>query len=278
METRKIIVKTVLTAFIVCFVSCESDDLSTIENIDSNSLKGYEVTAKITGKPLLYFKGPEIYYGDGYARSWMSVSEGIPQEIGVELTPECVNTLSEKQETIHKVLPLHLKARQITAFDHIGLDWNPQGHDPEGIFDKPHFDIHFYTISLSERLAIPEYSPSSDASFNHYPPEGYMPADYAAIPGSVGAEGKMEKHWLPMPLPDYLPFTKILIWGTFDGKVTFIEPMITLETLQNLATPISTPYSQPELFEKQTYYPTNYNIFINEKGNTCISLGSFVMR
>jgi hypothetical protein len=34
-----------------------------------------------------------------------------------------------------------------TAYNHIGIDWNPQGHEPQGIYDKPHFDFHFYMIT-----------------------------------------------------------------------------------------------------------------------------------
>jgi hypothetical protein len=40
-----------------------------------------------------------------------------------------------------------------------------------------------------------------------FPPLGYLPADYFTS-GAGTAEGQMGKHWLPVNLGDYLPFSK----------------------------------------------------------------------
>jgi hypothetical protein len=34
-----------------------------------------------------------------------------------------------------------------TAFNHIVMSWNPIGHQPEGVYDVPHFDVAFSTIT-----------------------------------------------------------------------------------------------------------------------------------
>ena len=262
--------------------SCSQD------NMISTDLKNNEYmsfTAKMSAHKLIVFKGPQVALGYGKVRSWISVdSNGHPKEIGLEITPEAFKNLTTDNnktvppdgETI--VVPLQSKATELTPFDHIGLNWNPHGHEPAGVFDVPHFDIHFYMISAQEQLAIPAWSTGTDASFNNYPPIGYMPADYFTPPGPATAEPQMGKHWIPINLGAYLPFSKIMIYGSYNGKFIFVEPMITLDYLLSNAD-FSANYSQPEHFEKAGNYPTKYNIYHDAvSGNTYITLSDFVAR
>ncbi|HTG66403.1 MAG TPA: hypothetical protein VL859_08520 [Flavobacterium sp.] len=262
--------------------SCSSDEM-TSSDLQTNST--LQLTGKVDNSKLLVFKGPEKQLGYGKVRSWISVTKsGNPNEIGIEITPEAFKNLTDEDDkkipadhsTI--IVPLHLKAKQLTPFDHIGLNWNPHGHVPEGVFDVPHFDIHFYMISVADQMAIPAYSEETDAAFNNYPPDGYMPADYFTPPGEATAEPQMGKHWLPANLPDFLPFSKIMIYGSYNGNVIFVEPMITLEyLLSNVDS--STDYSQPNLFQKPGNYPTKYNVYHNpNNGNTYITLSHFMAR
>ena len=41
-----------------------------------------------------------------------------------------------------------------TAFNHVMLNWNPQGHEPPELFGKPHFDFHFDMVDMSTMQAI----------------------------------------------------------------------------------------------------------------------------
>jgi hypothetical protein len=262
--------------------SCSQDETvsSDLQQSTSKSLEEKMKTCKVN-----VFKGPQIALGNGKVRSWISIDRsGYPDEIGIEITPEAFNNLSiahsKKLPTEHEtiIVPLHLKAKQSTPFDHIGLNWNPQGHDPDGVFDVPHFDIHFYMISVEEQMAIPAWSADTDAAFNLRPPVGYMPADYDTPPGAATAEAQMGKHWLPNNLGDYLPFSKIMIYGSYNGQLIFVEPMVTLDYLL-LKEESREEYSQPELFEKAGNYPTKYNIYHDAvTGNTYITLSDFVAR
>jgi hypothetical protein len=67
------------------------------------------------------------------------------------------------------------------------LDWNPLGHEPEGIFDVPHFDFHFYMISNQERLSITPLAPTEMDP--EIPLAKYMPAGYIQLPGRVSKYG-----------------------------------------------------------------------------------------
>lgn len=274
--------KIIILGSLFFFFSCSQDEML-YTDLQQNVSSSF--TAKPNSGKLTVFKGPQVELGYGKVRSWISMdSNGHPTEIGLEITPEAFKnletdtdkTLPPEHATI--VVPLHLKATQLTPFDHVGLNWNPDGHEPPGVFDVPHFDIHFYMISVQEQLAIPAWSPETDAAFNNYPAAGYMPADYFTPPGPATAEPQMGKHWLPVNLEAYLPFSKIMIYGSYNGKFIFVEPMITLDYfLSNVD--FSANYSQPDYFEKAGNYPTKYNIYHDAvTGYTYVTLSDFVAR
>jgi hypothetical protein len=100
------------------------------------------------------------------------------------------------------------------------------GHPPPGIYSVPHFDFHFYKMPLAERLAIPPY-PQAMAAFNNNPLPGYLPTAYVKAPAG---EAKMGAHWMDVTSPEFngQPFTHTFVYGSYDGKVNFLEPMATL--------------------------------------------------
>ena len=258
------------------FIGTLVSSCSKTEEIDLNSEgEALDAIAAKKEEKVNIFKGPQVQYGSGKARSWISIdSDGKPAEIALVFTKEVFDNLEVlPAET---VLTLHQKAKEVTPFEHIGVNWSPHGHLP--VFLVPHFDLHFYMITNEERLAIPEYSPETDPLFNLYPPEGYMPEDYGTPPGQGSVYPQMGKHWLPLNLPDYLPFTAIMVLGTFNGEFTFIEPMMTVDFLMS-SPDFSASFSQPEYYQESTYYPTVYNIYEDPKTmDIHISLSDFVFR
>lgn len=227
------------------------------------------------------FYGPQEQMGNGKVRSFVVISHtGVPKEIGMELTSEAFNGLPSEGETAF-YLPLHQKASEVTPFDHLEIDWNPHGHPPPNVYTVPHFDFHFYKISMEEHMAIPAYSPATAALFDNFPPPGYLPPSYFPGPGGVA---KMGKHWLNGASPELnpsnpQPFTKTFIYGTYNAKVIFIEPMVTLAVLQSGQTHIAN-IPQPQNFSPTgTYYPTKYNIYMDETtGKHYVSLSDFVWK
>jgi Domain of unknown function (DUF5602) len=217
------------------------------------------------------FKGPVVQLADGRARSWIRIThEGVPEEIGVELTDAALMSLPH--ENVPLVLPLHMKAREVTPFDHIGFNYMHEGHFPPGVFDVPHFDVHFYMQSVEERLAIPMVTPATLPLFMLAPPAGYMPATYSP----AGPEPQMGLHWAPPP-PTFMPFTRVMIYGSYNGALTFIEPMVTVQHLMGAGS--TNPYLQPSKFAEAGYYPTVYNVYKDpQTGNHYITLTNFVYR
>lgn len=204
------------------------------------------------------FKGPEVQIGNGKGRSWISINHaGVPQEIGIELTDQALTGLPTDPLDFAAatfVLPLHQKAQQATLFDHITINWNVHGHEPEHVFDVPHFDFHFYMISLAAQTAIPPYD-VAPAPFDQLPPPATWPDDFVPTPGGVP---QMGKHWASINFMP--PFSKTIIYGSFAGHFTFVEPMITLAYLQSGATYHEefgrVKYTQPV----NAFVPGQYNI------------------
>lgn len=135
------------------------------------------------------YRGPIVKMGDGSVRSAFTVSPtGVPLKLSIEMTDAALENLPDDPldfEHSTFVLSIPQKAKDLTAFDHLIVNWNPKGHVPEHVYDVPHFDFHFYKISLSRQMAIPPYTDETKDKFDKLPPEGYMPATFVPTPGGV---------------------------------------------------------------------------------------------
>src|SRR5574338_327063 len=90
--------------------------------------------------------------GDGMARTYVVLDEKngrAPLELGIALDDRALSGLPTEPGEFSFTLPLPTHAPEPYRFAE--LDWNPQGHEPEGVYSVPHFDFHFYTVSVAER-------------------------------------------------------------------------------------------------------------------------------
>jgi hypothetical protein len=228
------------------------------------------------------YRGPVVKMGNGTIRSYFVVSPtGVPLKLGVELTDAALTGLpTDPNDFMGNSFQLSIpqKAKDMTAFDHIVVDWNPHGHPPNDVYGEEHFDIHFYKMTPAQRKAIPPYSPETAALYDNHPPDGYVPQTFVPTPGGVP---QMGKHWVDTKAPEYNggAFSKTFIYGTYNGAVNFYEPMATHELLESGVTS-STPFDQPKyVAPDETYYPTTYDIGRDAKKHThSVSLANFVWR
>jgi hypothetical protein len=74
------------------------------------------------------------------------------------------------------------------------------------------------------------------------------------------------------------PFTRTFIYGAYDGRITFFEPMITTASL--MATPHEcTPVKLPRSYDETAYHPTKYcTVLDNDNQSIRVFLGGFVYR
>ncbi len=222
------------------------------------------------------FTGSNVKIGNGAAHAWIETDEqNHPKSAGITFDQSAFSNLpaTDGNEYI-----LSLPADKLgLPFDHIGLNWNPHGHPPEHVYDKPHFDVHFYMIDEHAQMGIPAFETDS-TGFLNYPAPGYLPANYVPIPGG---EPMMGAHWVDLTSPELnqsapQPFTQTFIFGSFGGQVIFYEPMITLDFLTKTQT-FTRDIPQPQKFGKDGYYPTIMSI-THADGSVNITLSGYVFR
>lgn len=204
--------------------------------------------------------GEKIDVGSGYARSYIKKTHQGLKELGIVVSEEALTGLPE--DMTEYVLPMP-KEVEIYPYKHITFDWNPHGHGPTGVYDSPHFDIHFYFISEEDRHAISCMDEDTIPCLMN-PAAQYLVSDYAPTPEGVPMMGW---HWVDLLSPEFNGgiFTRTFIYGYYGGKTIFMEPMVTLKYLQSREESIL-PIRQPQKFPyEKGYYPRAYRISYDEK-------------
>jgi len=227
--------------------------------------------------------GPKVQVGNGTARSFVTKDDsGKPTEIGVAVSEAALASLppTPATGTMYDVALPSSNATSQMPFDHISFDWNPVGHDPSPIYTLPHFDAHFYMQPTAVQHSITLDDPKGDI----FPAANKLPTGYITPPNL--APGRtvpmMGRHWVDPTSPEYAPggtFTHTFIYGTYDGRVTFIEPMFTKAMLV-AGLNIEQPIKQPAVYEVTgKYFPTHYTIRHDAGAHEyIISLKDMVMR
>ncbi|UUZ50401.1 hypothetical protein LP420_11250 [Massilia sp. B-10] len=152
------------------------------------------------------------------------------------------------------------------------------------MYDKPHFDFHFYTISDIDRLTknligTCAYLVNCAASAQAINP---IPAKYVH-PDMFNTNlvyAHMGNHYADGKSPEFNggSFTHTFILGAFDGGITFYEPMLTKEYLQSEPDQC-TPIKQPTAWLSTGWYATKYCIRYNKNNKQYnVSLEGFKYR
>lgn len=119
------------------------------------------------------------------------------------------------------------------------LNWEPHGHIPPGVYDKPHFDVHFYIEPIEKVFAIesgpcgPEHVRCDQFTQARLPvPANYMNPDFTGVDAVAPAMGD---HLVDLKAPEFngVPFTHTWIYGVYEGHVTFYEEMVTVAYLKS---------------------------------------------
>lgn len=212
------------------------------------------------------YKGESQPLGNGQIHTWVKFRKGKLTAIGITFDETALQNLITEpppgKEGEEYVLALPEEAAN-TIFKHALVNWNPHGHPPANIYNVGHFDFHFYLIPNEERLKITAQGDDIAVSDKPLPAE-FQPAGYILPPDT--AVPQMGSHWVDANAHELhgQAFTKTFLYGSYDGKLIFLEPMITkayLETKPNITEAIKLPAK----FEKSGFYPTKYSIRYDEK-------------
>jgi hypothetical protein len=234
--------------------------------------------------------GAATALGEGEARVYVETDRrtGAPVEIGVAFSARAMDGLPAKgtghhggHEMPHTFL-LDLPAGA-APFTFLELNWNPSGHEPEGVYaGVPHFDFHFYTVSKAERESIDPKNPQYAEKANDVPTGDYVPQFNAALgpPGAKPADlavPMMGVHWVDVRSAElqnllgkpeaFKPFTATFIHGSWGGRFHFWEPMVTrahIVAKKDATDPAVRdeiiPIPTPKKYHVPGWYPTAYRI------------------
>jgi len=223
--------------------------------------------------------------GNGTVRSWVKLDKfGKPSSIGVTFSETALSGLPtempagmpEGMVAMEHVLALPKEAAP-AGFDHISIDWAPKGHLPIGIYDVPHFDVHFYLVNQNTLGKITATGKDLTIS-DKKPAVTHIPAGYIMPPGT--AVPRMGSHAVDTATPELSgnAFAHTFIYGYYNGQMNFVEPMVSkafLESKQNFSGPVKIPAAYP----KRGYYPTSYSIKFDEvRREYTISIDKLTLR
>lgn len=223
------------------------------------------LSLSISSQAALY-KGPLKKIGNGWGFAWVRTDHGKPVQLGIGLTKAALEGLPT---TEHFYEYRFFLPRGITPYKHLALDWNPHGHEPNGVYNIPHFDLHFYLITTGQRQQI-SCAGSDLANCEKIPLSKYVPAGYVPTPGGVPMMGA---HWINPASPEFhgQTFTHTFIYGFYKGHVNFVEPMFSLDFLKSRPD-VSMAIPQPASVCRHGYYPQKYKFYTDPAGNVLIYL------
>jgi hypothetical protein len=255
MKTLKITFSMLLIMLFTLF-SCQEDDKEEFSAINKN--KQLDKTA----------------IGDGNLSLWLqSDKEDKPEKLSIIFSKKAFDNLPYTDDHMGNEFLLKIDKPNIDLpYDHVAVNWNPHGHPPANIYDKPHFDFHYYTIGEHERHMIAP----NDPKLNVHPTPEFLPAGYFP----TDAVPMMGLHWVDPASPELSGaiFTHTFIYGSYDGNIAFLEPMVTLEYIKSKPN-LKFPIKQPAAFKKAGYYPTEYGVFYDsQKDEYSITLENFIYR
>jgi hypothetical protein len=242
-------------------------------------LVGLAASGALEARPL---KARVVYgsaksLGNGTARVFVTLDEHKkPATIGVAITESAMSGLpttpippSPSAASLTLDLP---KEANGSGYDHVMLDWNPNGHEPDHVYTHPHFDFHFYTISQKEQMDIVPTAPDFEKRASRVPDAKFAPPGYVAANALMNASAPaatvptMGLHWIDGAAHELhgRTFTTTFLWGSYDGKFIFIEPMITKAYIESAKSAPSNelvmPLTAPGKYQHAGYYPSSYAV------------------
>ena len=248
--------------------------------------------------------------GNGSARVYVALNDdGTPRAIGVRLDKDALAGLPKEPNATSRcfdvdgdgkigpnecvgdyasVFAIPGEAAQAAApFKWVALNWNPHGHGMPAPppWAAPHFDFHFYLVPRADvqRLRTGKCGEMIDCddfkTATKPVPAKYVHANHIDVGAAVPDMGN---HLIDSKSPELAkggpPFTHTFIFGAYDGKITFLEPMVTLAFIASKPD-VCAKINQPEAFEVAGAYPTRYCVRYQRSDDTyTISIEEFVRR
>ena len=208
------------------------------------------------------YDGKAVRIGHGTAHSFVVTdAAGHATAIGIVLSETALDGLPKgtpKRSDFPHLLPMPAKGPK-TVVNHIVIDWEALGHPPPHVYDVPHFDFHFYMVSHAAQMKVKFKNDAESGSPAQQPPADLVPPGYIMPPGT--AVPQMGAHAVNPASPEFhgQPFTTTFIYGYYDKKLTFLEPMASVAYLKSKPD-FAAPVARPAAYSKPGAYPTAYSV------------------
>ena len=211
-----------------------------------------------TGSGERLLVGADITVGNGTAHTEVRVNRsGEPLSMTVVLTETGLSGLPATMPFTEFVLPLPAEPSG-TPVKHVTLDWHPGGHNPPGVFNVPHFDVHYYMITPPQRDAITPADPQFAAKSVLKPAADLIPAAYTGDPFAIP---RMGVHYTDPNAPERKGqgLTLTFIYGFYNGEMIFLEPMASRSFLDTKASVVAN-LALPARYQVPGFYPTRHGV------------------
>ena len=253
--------------------------------------------------------GSVIELGRGSVTSFARFApDGTPRTIGVSFGRGSLEDLPEAHSDGHRCfdadgdgsmdpsaecsawhertlpLPGKVSRRGDIPFNWVLLNWNNHGHIPPGVWDVPHFDVHFYMEPIENIFALergpcgPEFLRCDQFEIATRPmPSDYMHEDFINVDAAAPAMGN---HLIDPTAPEFhgQPFMRSWIYGAYDGRLIFYEEMLALEYMRTFPTTCH-PIKRVPAVAVEGFYPTRSCTRVHEETGTFeVSLDRFEYR
>lgn len=234
--------------------------------------------------------GDSIKMGSGKITTFSSVTPSSePKYVGIHFAEgaleglPCVEDFENgdaEGQKVHgfwsKLFNLDFPENTPEPISYAGCGWNPQGHTPHGVYEKPHFDLHYH---FYEPETVAGIGPGTiEALPDKNTPDGYQLLEGGAVIPAMGG------HLAPKDAPEFhgKEWKKTLIWGAVDAdgdseyENNFVEPMITLDYFENHLDSVEKgDIAQPEVYPKDGHYPTTYSVRDLGEGGYAVVMEDF---
>lgn len=209
------------------------------------------------------YEGKSVTFGKGSAHVVVRTdANDKPASVAIVLTPSALNGLPKAKPgarpDVAYVLPMPVKGPK-TVVDHIVVNWEPIGHPPPHVYDVPHFDFHFYLVSRADQEKVRFKNDAKSGQPQQQPPAELLPQGYVIPPGT--AVPRMGVHAINMQSGELhgQPFTATFIYGFYNRRQTFLEPMVSLDYLLSKPS-FSAAMARPNAYSKPGAYPGAYSV------------------
>lgn len=175
-----------------------------------------------------------------------------------------------EMECVHMLRrDLHLPNEALEAaapFGYVQFNYNPEGHPAPAprVYAEPHFDFHFFLVGLDDVEGIRTGTCAFLIDCEMFErarvpvPAQYMPEGYIEVGAAAGEEGN---HLLLSTAPELddppAEFRQTFIYGSFDGQIIFLEPMIAASVFRSGLDECH-EIVQPAAWQVPGSYPTRY--------------------